>query len=491
MGCCRICRNSASPPTARRCNRHSLFRQHHRLCDRRRIYRLRARELARSESNGGFPWSSSASSPPQAGAARPDPPRQPPAQRDHRRGAGEGQTGRRRPERRRAGRSSRCRCRPATPSPTPARAATAATPSEIFMALGMAVHADVHADDDAVRLAGAAAGGADVAAAGGGRRVRRDGADQTPFTLFSLLGVRGAGRPGRQERDPAGRLHRDPAGSGATSGRRRCCEAGPTRLRPIIMTTMSVMVALLPIASGLEEGSELLQAAAVVLIGGLLTSTLLTLVFVPAMYTIFDDMQELVLRVFRRAPVSASSWSLNRPATGSSTRRRISSLRNVLRIGGALRPCCINVLRIGGACGPPPPFVAPLVLAAHSLPGRPPAEGPCGASWHARSCRSSLRPTLDVLASSRREQLALTSAASPATSRLAGPDSVAGPQTESGRRRRSGAALPEHAAAARLDRQARRRPLRRGRAADDGASDTVDAGAFTRLAAADGVWAID
>ncbi len=77
-------------------------------------------------------------------------------------------------------------------------------------------------------------------------------------------------------------------------------EAGPTRLRPIIMTTMSIMAALLPIASGLEEGSELLKSAAVVLIGGLLTSTLLTLVFVPAMFTIFDDAQRLVLRLFRR-----------------------------------------------------------------------------------------------------------------------------------------------------------------------------------------------
>jgi HAE1 family hydrophobic/amphiphilic exporter-1 len=60
------------------------------------------------------------------------------------------------------------------------------------------------------------------------------------------------------------------------------------------------MVALLPIASGIEEGSELLQSVAVVLIGGLLTSTLLTLVFVPAMYTIFDDIQTLVTRPFRR-----------------------------------------------------------------------------------------------------------------------------------------------------------------------------------------------
>jgi hydrophobic/amphiphilic exporter-1 (mainly G- bacteria), HAE1 family len=77
-------------------------------------------------------------------------------------------------------------------------------------------------------------------------------------------------------------------------------EAGPSRLRPIIMTTLSVMAALLPIASGVEEGSELLQSVALVLIGGLLTSTLLTLVFVPAMYTIFDDIQELVMRPFRR-----------------------------------------------------------------------------------------------------------------------------------------------------------------------------------------------
>jgi HAE1 family hydrophobic/amphiphilic exporter-1 len=77
-------------------------------------------------------------------------------------------------------------------------------------------------------------------------------------------------------------------------------EAGPSRLRPIVMTTLSVMAALLPIGTGVEEGSELLQSVALVLIGGLLTSTLLTLVFVPAMYTIFDDIQELVLRPFRR-----------------------------------------------------------------------------------------------------------------------------------------------------------------------------------------------
>jgi HAE1 family hydrophobic/amphiphilic exporter-1 len=68
------------------------------------------------------------------------------------------------------------------------------------------------------------------------------------------------------------------------------------------MTTLSIMVALLPITTGLEEGSELLQSVGLVLIGGLLTSTLLTLVFVPAMYTIFDDLQNLALRLVRRGP---------------------------------------------------------------------------------------------------------------------------------------------------------------------------------------------
>src|SRR5512133_3729992 len=77
-------------------------------------------------------------------------------------------------------------------------------------------------------------------------------------------------------------------------------EAGPVRLRPILMTTLSIIGALAPVVIGVEEGSELLRAAAVVLIGGLLTSTLLTLVFVPAMYTIFDDVEQLFRRVTGR-----------------------------------------------------------------------------------------------------------------------------------------------------------------------------------------------
>jgi HAE1 family hydrophobic/amphiphilic exporter-1 len=122
---------------------------------------------------------------------------------------------------------------------------------------------------------------------------------KTAFTLFSLLGL--AVLLGLVGKNAI--LLVDYTEILRQRGRSRTAallEAGPTRLRPIIMTTMSIMAALMPIASGLEEGSELLKSAAVVLIGGLLTSTLLTLVFVPAMYTVFDDAQEWVLRRFRQ-----------------------------------------------------------------------------------------------------------------------------------------------------------------------------------------------
>src|SRR5215831_6221681 len=66
-------------------------------------------------------------------------------------------------------------------------------------------------------------------------------------------------------------------------------EAGPTRLRPILMTTSALVLAMMPIALKLGEGSEWRAPMAVTVIGGLLTSTLLTLVLIPSVYTIMDD----------------------------------------------------------------------------------------------------------------------------------------------------------------------------------------------------------
>jgi HAE1 family hydrophobic/amphiphilic exporter-1 len=71
---------------------------------------------------------------------------------------------------------------------------------------------------------------------------------------------------------------------------RRAIEvAGRHRLRPILMTSICTALGLLPMALGIGEGAEMQAPLARVVIGGLMTSTLITLVFVPAMYTLFEE----------------------------------------------------------------------------------------------------------------------------------------------------------------------------------------------------------
>ena len=65
--------------------------------------------------------------------------------------------------------------------------------------------------------------------------------------------------------------------------------AGRHRLRPILMTSLCTSLGLVPMALGIGEGAELQAPLARVVIGGLATSTLITLVFVPAMYTVFEE----------------------------------------------------------------------------------------------------------------------------------------------------------------------------------------------------------
>jgi len=65
--------------------------------------------------------------------------------------------------------------------------------------------------------------------------------------------------------------------------------AGRTRLRPILMTSLTTVLGLVPMAMALGEGSEIQAPLARVVIGGLVTSTLITLVFVPTVYTLFEE----------------------------------------------------------------------------------------------------------------------------------------------------------------------------------------------------------
>ncbi|MGL6137186.1 MAG: efflux RND transporter permease subunit, partial [Planktothrix sp.] len=66
-------------------------------------------------------------------------------------------------------------------------------------------------------------------------------------------------------------------------------ETGVVRLRPIMMTTASTVLGMLPIALGLGAGAELRQPMAVAIIGGLITSTLLSLIVVPVLNTFLED----------------------------------------------------------------------------------------------------------------------------------------------------------------------------------------------------------
>lgn len=65
--------------------------------------------------------------------------------------------------------------------------------------------------------------------------------------------------------------------------------AGRVRLRPILMTAFATILALIPLALGLTEGAIIAAELATVVIGGLLTSTLLTLLVVPVVYSLFDS----------------------------------------------------------------------------------------------------------------------------------------------------------------------------------------------------------
>jgi Putative silver efflux pump len=87
--------------------------------------------------------------------------------------------------------------------------------------------------------------------------------------------------------------------------------AGPVRLRPILMTMLSTNLVLVPFAYFGGESSETLAPLAIVVIYGLLFSTLVTLLLIPAVYSLTDEWLGRLRRLFsRRLPVSqdVSSW---------------------------------------------------------------------------------------------------------------------------------------------------------------------------------------
>ncbi len=69
--------------------------------------------------------------------------------------------------------------------------------------------------------------------------------------------------------------------------RRAVIHAGKSRLRPVVMTTLTTILGMVPMAVGSGQGSEMWKPMGVAVIGGLTFSTILTLLFVPVLYCVF------------------------------------------------------------------------------------------------------------------------------------------------------------------------------------------------------------
>jgi HAE1 family hydrophobic/amphiphilic exporter-1 len=93
-------------------------------------------------------------------------------------------------------------------------------------------------------------------------------------------------------------------------------QAGATRLRPILMTTAAMIFGMTPVAIGASEGGEIRSPMAVAVIGGLITSTFLTLVVVPVVYSFLDAAWE---RIFGKRKILRSiDEAVRTPRPGAS-----------------------------------------------------------------------------------------------------------------------------------------------------------------------------
>ncbi len=85
-------------------------------------------------------------------------------------------------------------------------------------------------------------------------------------------------------------------------------DAAHLRLRPIMMTTLTTVLGLMPMAFGLGEGSEMRTPMAITVMGGLITSTLLTLLVVPVMYSLLDRRRDVSVDAVNAAPAPGDNF---------------------------------------------------------------------------------------------------------------------------------------------------------------------------------------
>ncbi len=120
--------------------------------------------------------------------------------------------------------------------------------------------------------------------------------------------------------------------------REAAIEAGRTRLRPIIMTTLAMIFGMMPLALGIGAGGEMRAPMARAIIGGLITSTLLTLIIVPVVYTILDDALAWARRRLAASPAARAGAAaallvvlVGVPAAAEAP--RVLTLENALALG--------------------------------------------------------------------------------------------------------------------------------------------------------------
>jgi HAE1 family hydrophobic/amphiphilic exporter-1 len=125
-------------------------------------------------------------------------------------------------------------------------------------------------------------------------------------------------------------------------------EAARVRLRPILMTTATMTFGMLPLALKLEPGAESRAPMAVVVIGGMLSSTLLAIFVTPALYALLDDLQNLVFRPARsalmpREPLAVAAESPSPVPTGVGDHNGANGANN----GRRAEPAWLKRLRSG------------------------------------------------------------------------------------------------------------------------------------------------
>jgi len=83
-------------------------------------------------------------------------------------------------------------------------------------------------------------------------------------------------------------------------------EAGVARLRPVLMTSLTAILGMIPLAFGHGEGGELVQPIGLTVIGGLTSATFMTLFFIPVMYSVFNQKKQPKPEAALEAPHEAS-----------------------------------------------------------------------------------------------------------------------------------------------------------------------------------------